>query len=138
MTDHQHVDATGTPLGDLLAQVEDTAWPSDRAYFEARPQRSYRVRPAWEVEIRGALSVHEGRALAASEMLPLPPGDCWWVIVHQIAPGVRMRFPFPCFHDMDPDPPEKVCKRIYRALSDTLPELKKFVRQLQQQMAGVK
>ena len=117
------IDTTGTPLGDLLLKVEDTAWPSDREYFKARPQRRLRIRPAWDVEIQSAQSMYAGKIVTPGK---LPDEQCWWVLVWQMEPGWRMRFPFPCFHDMDPDPPEKVCKAIRHEIAKTFPEVRKL------------
>ena len=119
-------DATGTPLGDLLAKVEERAWPSDRAYFEARPQLCFRIRPAWLVEIPSNVAANTGKVITADEVPLPPPGECWWMLVRQIQPGVRLRFPFPAPHSMDPDPAEKICKRVWREICDCIPEMRKL------------
>ena len=135
MNRDDNVDNVSPEFRNLLVKVEDTAWVSDREYFKASPQQRYRIRPAYDAEII-AFASYEGGQVCAPEKLR--DGDCWWVIVRAIAPGVRMRFPFPCFHNMHPDPPEKVCKKIYREICRRVPKMRelndKFERGIRQQL----
>ena len=122
------IDTTGTPLGDLLLKVEDTAWPSDREFFKASPHRKLRLRPAFNAEVNAFYAV------AGITPKPLPPGQCWWVIVRQFLPGIRMRFPFPAKHDIPPDPPEKICKDVYRLLCKNVREVRDMERDFLRKM----
>jgi hypothetical protein len=98
-------DAERDRLTEVCQRVEDTAWSSDRAFFEQHPQRRYRLRPAWDAEIE--------QNRLRGECTSLPAGLCWWVAVHLIAPGVRMRQLLGAGHDLPIDPPEKVAREMF-------------------------
>ena len=71
--------APGPEVCFLRGDALRTPWgPDDRAWFAARPERAHRVRPVYP-----------------GEFLPMetPPGQGWFAIVRQIAPGARLRRP---------------------------------------------
>jgi len=99
------------PSIEILERVEDTAWPSDRNFFEQRPRRRFRVRPAWSAEIE------EFTCLAVIEQALLPNGFCWWVVVHQIKPGMRIRLPLAAPHNAPTEVTEAQARRVWAARS---------------------
>jgi hypothetical protein len=58
--------------------ASECASKSDRKFFERRPHRKVRLRRAFKEQI----AVISG---------PLPDGFRWFAVVHQAAPGVRIR-----------------------------------------------
>jgi hypothetical protein len=111
--------------GDDISLAVDTGpCESDRAFFRQHPQRNFRLRPAWSVEVedfarRGGISPRE-----------LPDGLCWWILVHQLVRHkIRLRWPLPAPHTFFPDPPENIVRDIWR---DHVPrDWKKHTRELQ-------
>jgi hypothetical protein len=96
--------------GDDISRAVDTGpCESDRAFFRQHPQRSFRLRPAWSVEIedfarRGGITPRE-----------LPDGLCWWILVHQLIPHkIRLRYPLAAPHTFFPDPPENIVRNVWR------------------------
>jgi hypothetical protein len=90
---------------ELWRQVEETACASDRRFFKHHRGRRFRLRPAWDVEI--AELVHQ-----FGPMVPPRDGFCWWIVVQQLAPGVRVPFTAP--HHMQVDPPERGARGVWR------------------------
>lgn len=108
---------------EVVERVEDIVMSSDRTFFEQHPRRSFRVRRAWDVEI-------EDFARHVVIERNLPDGLCWWVIVHQIAPGLRMRFPLAAPHHFPTEVPEVDARRVWnqRCPKEWKQRLKKFKR----------
>jgi hypothetical protein len=120
---------TETIQGDALTLAVDTGpCESDRLFFRQHPQRTFRLRPAWTIEIedfarRGGISSRE-----------LPDGLCWWMLVHQLAArAVRLRMPLAAPHYWPPDPPENVARDVWRARAPR--EWKKHARTLRRELA---
>jgi hypothetical protein len=78
---------------EIAQKVEDTAWASDRTFFEQHPRRQLRLRPAFNIEI-------EDFARHAEYDSAIPADWCHWIIVQRVAPGVRVRFPFAGHHSL--------------------------------------
>ena len=92
---------------ELCERVDAGACESDRAFFRQHPQRNFRLRPAWAVEI-------EEFARKGTIERKLPDELCWWVLVHQlIAHKVRLRWPLPGPHDFYPGPPEEIALAVW-------------------------
>lgn len=110
---------------EVIGRVEDVVLSSDRTFFEQHPRRQFRVRPAWDVEI-------EDFARAGAILRTLPDGLCWWVVVHQIQPGYRTRFPLPAPHHFPTEVPEADARRVWnqRCPSAWKQRLKQFKRDL--------
>lgn len=110
---------------EVIERVEDVVLSSDRTFFAQHPRRQFRVRPAWDVEI-------EDFARAGAILRTLPDGLCWWVVVHQIQPGYRTRFPLPAPHHFPTEVPESDARRVWnrRCPSAWKQQLKKFKRDL--------
>jgi hypothetical protein len=106
------------PDPELCQFIEDVVWKSDREYFEARPGRSYRVRPAWDAEIRD----HD-LLCGDPPMPPLPLGQCWWVAVFQGLPGMRARVIFQGSHQFDIDPPEQRARSVFKSCERQQPKV---------------
>jgi hypothetical protein len=105
---------TDNPLGhhsndDIIALVEEVVWASDRTFFQQHPGRQYRLRPAWQVEVEDFVR-HGGGAA------DLCDGHCWWVVVHQMAPGFRYRVPFSAPHHLPTEAPEREARRMFKSL----------------------
>jgi hypothetical protein len=97
---------------ELERRVDETAMASDRTFFKQHPQRNYRIRPAWNIEVE-----HLARHFEDPLVAP-PPDRCWWIAVRRVAPGLRARF---LFHAPDEPPsseiPEKYARRIWEYLA---------------------
>jgi hypothetical protein len=103
----------------VLRQIEEIVWCSDRTFFQQHPRRRFRIRPAWDAEIEDFVC-HSGEPRPA-----LKVGDCWWIVVHQIRPGVRSRLLFAASHTLPPEASEKDARQIWSwlcapAWADTL------------------
>jgi len=93
---------------ELCERVDAGACESDRAFFRQHPQRNFRLRPAWAVEI-------EDFARKGAIERKLPDELCWWVLVHQlIQHKIRLRWPLAAPHDFYPDPPENIARDVWR------------------------
>jgi hypothetical protein len=81
-------DADATTLGLLMKEDEDRGIGStaDARYFKEQPHRHHRVRLATSAEI-SAMDLVNGPP-------PLSAGDFRWVVIRQLAPGVRVRLHF--------------------------------------------
>jgi hypothetical protein len=88
----------------------DDVYASDRAFFEQYPRRHFRVRPAWDIEMKDF--ARRGLTLTP------PAGMCWWIIIRKLARGVRARHPFVAAHDLPIDPPEGQAREVYQRLID--------------------
>lgn len=91
---------------EIVERVEDVVLASDRIFFEQHPRRSFRIRPAWDVEI-------EDFARHAVIQRTLPAGLCWWVAVHQVHRGFRMRFPLAAPHHFPTEVPEADARHVW-------------------------
>jgi hypothetical protein len=80
---------------------------SDRAFFREHPKRRFRLRPAWTAEI-------EDFARHGAIWRELPDGLMWWVIVHQLTPGVRMRLPLSAPHHFPTEVSEADARHVWR------------------------
>jgi hypothetical protein len=78
---------------------------SDRRFFKRRPSRRFRLRRAFSGERRMA-------ALAGSALQPLQPGCRDFVIIEQIAPGVRIRVGFAAASDLETDFGDEEIERL--------------------------
>ena len=47
----------------------------------------------------------------------LPPGCSWWVIVRQVAPGVRMRLPFAAPAHLPAETTEEIASQVWSLVS---------------------
>jgi hypothetical protein len=93
---------------------EDIVMASDRAFFLQHPQRCFRLRPAWDIELEH-LTRHSGEPLPT-----LQAGLCWWVVVRNYAPGVRGRFPFAAPHDLPTETSEETASEIFRRVTEQI------------------
>jgi hypothetical protein len=82
----------------------EAASEDDRAWFEANPDRHYRVRP------------HIPGEWPADALNRLPQGQNWYTVVHQVSPGVRMRLPISL--DAEPEPGERAASRLFVAATE--------------------
>jgi hypothetical protein len=97
---------------EILRLIEDVAWKSDRAFFEQQPTRRFRIRPAWNFEIED-FALHHGE-----EHFPAPPqGECWWIVVRQVFPGFRARYPFSASHSLSCEVTEEQARRIWSLIA---------------------
>jgi hypothetical protein len=83
---------------------------SDRRFFAQHPQRNCRIRPAWDIEIEHLVRVSSDH----QAMMSAPEGQCWWMFVRRVAPGMRGRFPFLASHNLPPEPPEDVSEQFWQ------------------------
>jgi hypothetical protein len=115
-------------ISDALSLAVDSGpCESDRTFFLQQPQRNFRLRPAWTVEVEEAAR-YDGITTE------LPDGWCWWMLVHQIVRHkVRFRWLIAAPHDLSIDPPEPVARAVWRACIP--PAWKKQVRTLQHNFA---
>ena len=87
----------------------------DSAFFEQNPQRNFRMRLATQ----GEIAVTE---LISNNGMPLavPENAMWWVVIKQIAPGVRMRMQV--YAALPPGPlndiPEHVAQKVFTAAAE--------------------
>lgn len=119
----------------LAAQIEDIVWASDREFFKTHPQRQYRLRPAWDIELK------DQEVMTGDVSPPLCDGHCWWTIVYQVTPGVRARQCFQAPHDLPIDPPEAACRIMAKRLRKTNPrfaEITAALRELDKKLRPVK
>jgi hypothetical protein len=93
--------------GDDITRRVDEASESDRRFFCEQPRRSFRLRPAWHAEI-------EDFARHGAIYRELPDALIWWVVVHQIVPGFRVRFPLAAPHYLPTEVSEIDARRIWR------------------------
>lgn len=114
------------PDPELCKFVEDVVWSSDREFFKARPKRHYRVRPAWDAEIRD----HD--TICPDDRVPLLPGNCWWVAVLNGPPGLRARVFFQGPHNRDPDPPEQAARAVFKTCERQQPQVAKLAKALRE------
>jgi hypothetical protein len=79
--------AAGMPHPPKAIDLSSARWKkADSKYFKNHPYRSHRLRPAREGELE---------ALTDITTLPaVPPGYAWFMIVRQIASGIRLRCGF--------------------------------------------
>jgi hypothetical protein len=97
---------------EILRLIEDIVWASDRAFFEQQPTRQFRIRPAWNFEIED-FALHHGE-----EFFPTPAqGHCWWIVVRQVRPGFRARYPFTGPHTLPCEAPEEHARGIWFRVS---------------------
>jgi hypothetical protein len=82
----------------------EAASEDDRAWFEAHPERSYRVRP------------HISGEWPDGALNRLPQGQGWYTVVHQVSPGVRMRLPI-SLH-AEPEPGERAASRLFASATE--------------------
>ena len=68
--------------------------------------RQFRVRPAFDVEI-------EDFARHGAIERTLPEKLCWWVVVHQIRSGIRMRFPLAAPHHFPTEVSEATARNVW-------------------------
>ena len=89
---------------------------ADAAYFEAQPQRSYRMRLATPAEIEAMERVNGSR--------PLGKGSFKWVVVRQLAPGMRIRVHINAPLPPGPiaDIPEHVARETFECAAMAAPE----------------
>jgi hypothetical protein len=100
---------TSLSNADLSQQIEDTVWASDRKFFEQHPQRKFRLRPAFAVEIE---EFNRRSPLGA-----LPEGSCWWVAVYCIHPQARQRIPFGAPHHLPAESTEAEARKIWNRVA---------------------
>lgn len=105
-------------LSRLMGEDEDRGTGSfaDAAYFEAQPQRNYRMRLATRAEIEAMDRVNGPR--------PLGKGSFKWVVVRQVAPGMRIRFQIVAPLPPGPiaDIPEHVARETFEYVAMAAPE----------------
>ena len=100
-------------------RVENIVWASDRAFFDQHPRRKYRLRPAWNIEM-------EDFDRHAGPISTPPEGGCWWVVVHEIRPGVRVRLPFIAPHHLPTESSEGDARHVWEQVC--APAVRKGVR----------
>jgi hypothetical protein len=91
---------------DKLASYVERVSDTDRVFFEQHPDRKHRVRLASEVEI-AELEITYG------EVMTLPPGYRYFVIVRNVAPGHRVELVVENAEDARTDVPEEVARAIF-------------------------
>jgi hypothetical protein len=91
---------------EIIHRVEHTVLASDRRFFELHPHREFRLRPAFHAEVED---------LARNGVIErkLPPGLCWWVVLHKINAGLRMRFPLAAPHSLPTEVSEDDARGIW-------------------------
>lgn len=100
---------------DETAEELDRVCASDRRFFERRPERQHRIRPASRVEIE-----HRDIVLGGSRP---PNGWAEFIAVRNVVPGLRLRSHFVAGANVDTDVPEDVAKTIFDATSSHDPSL---------------
>jgi hypothetical protein len=113
---------------EIARRVEDVVLSSDRAFFDQHPRRQFRVRPAFDVEI-------EDFARHGAIERTLPEELCWWVTVHQIRPGIRMRFPLAAPHHFPTEVSEITARDVWAKRCPS--EWKRKVRDIKHRLAKV-
>jgi hypothetical protein len=114
---------------EIVQRVEDIVWASDRTFFAQHPRRRFRVRPAFDIEI-------EDFVRHASYNPPPAPADwCHWIIMQQVAPGVRFRWPFMARHDLPIDVSEQTVRSIWKQICP--PAWKKKAREIERELASI-
>jgi hypothetical protein len=116
------------PDSEVIRRVEDTALSSDRIFFEQHPGRKFRVRPAFDVEI-------EDFARHGAIERTLPEKLCWWVAVHQIRSGIRMRFPLAAPHHFPTEVSEATARNVWAERCP--PEWERKIRDIKHSLATV-
>jgi hypothetical protein len=91
---------------DKLASYVERVSDTDRVFFEQHPDRKHRVRLASEVEI-AELEITYG------EVVTLPPGYRYFVIVRNVAPGHRAGLFVKNAEDATTDVPEDLAGAIF-------------------------
>ncbi len=101
--------------------IENVVMKDDRSFFENNKDRSYRLRPAYETEIKEfVLKVAFDPTMCTNNKgkdVPMPDDWCWWIAVWQIEPGARYRRGFAAPMDLDPNPTERVAKGVWDLLT---------------------
>ena len=88
--------------------AEQAVQASDRTFFQQHPRRNFRLRPAFTVEIE---------QLASDELLP--EGFCWWVVIKQIEPGIRCRWPFGAPHSLPTEVSENTARDMWSIIENS-------------------
>jgi hypothetical protein len=113
---------------EVARRVEDIVLLSDRTFFDQHPRRQFRVRPAFAVEI-------EDFARHGAIQRTLPEELCWWTVVHQIRPGIRMRFPLAAPHHFPTEVPEGQARNVWAGRCP--PEWKRKIRDIKRRLTTV-
>jgi hypothetical protein len=115
-------------LGDeLTRQVDEGPSASDRIFFRLHPRRSFRLRRAWLCEV-------EAFVRKAGMNPELPDDWCWWIVVHQLAPGARMGIPVGAPHQLPVETSEADARRVFQRAA--APKWKKLAREIKRDAKG--
>jgi hypothetical protein len=105
---YRAMEANRQLLGDeITLRVDALACESDRTFFKQHPQRRFRLRPAWDVEI-------EDFARRSGPLPALREGHCWWIVVQQLRPGLRSRMPFSASHNLQLEASERAAREMWK------------------------
>src|SRR4051794_33085449 len=99
----------------LTDRIDGKILASDRHFFERFPHRSHRMRIASKLEL-AALRVVDPTGSGASA------GQRAYVLVKQIAPGLRTRVFFVARANEDSDLSEEAARAVYESLTEHNPQ----------------
>jgi hypothetical protein len=103
-----------------LAGDEDDATIIDREFFNQHSNRRFRARPALAHEIASICQHYNFNPI-------LPPGFCWWMIVHcvRLKPEAHLRLPTigPC---LQTEPSESMVRKAWE--DQATPEAKQYAK----------
>ena len=117
---------TLTIQGDELTErVDAIACEFDRTFFKQHPQRRFRLRPAWDIEIE---DFARNGGIQGSPL----EGHCWWIVVRRLGPGLRSRLPFSASHNLSPETSEREAREMWKRACP--PEWRKRFRKLERKL----
>src|SRR5262245_36762234 len=114
----------------VLEEIERTVWPLDRKFFREHPNRNYRIRQPLSIEI-------VENELLEGRLAEHPSGTVFYIMVRQFAPGLRARLVFFAPPGAPEEPPEKLCRQLYRRLCRNNPHVKEFHQKLAEGAANL-
>ena len=94
-----------------LQEAVDVIVEGDRRFFARHHDRNHRLRLAARAEVDMLRHVH------GAEDVELPPGERFYVVVRQIAPGCQVRHFAPNVDGIDCDVPESYAAALFDHLA---------------------
>jgi hypothetical protein len=108
-------------MNGFITGSEDSATILDREFFKQHPNRRFRARPALAHEIEVFECYYNFN-------LTIPPGFCWWMIVHyvRLEPEVHLRMPTVAPQCLQTEPSESMARRAWE--DQATPEAKQYAK----------